>query len=59
MKMSKRKTALEVIRIEFAVHGVATEKSTRAYIENRISSNAYNEAVRSGLESFNRLKEQG
>jgi len=56
-KMSKRKTALEIIRTEFAMHGVATERSTRAYIENRISSDAYDEAARSGLRTYNQKKE--
>lgn len=57
MAMSKRKTALEVIRIEFAKYGVATDVSTRAYIENRISRSAYDEAAQSGLRTYNQKKE--
>ncbi len=57
MAMSKRKTALEVIRIEFAKYGVATDVSTRAYIENRISRSAYDDAAQSGLRTYNQKKE--
>ena len=50
--MNKRETALEVIRIEYAEHGEATDRSTRAYIENRISAKAFNVAVNRGMEYY-------
>ena len=50
--MNKRETALEIIRIEFATHGEATRASTRAYVENRISFDAYNRAARSGMDVY-------
>lgn len=56
MKMSKRETALKVIRFEFAEHGDATLRSTRAYIENRISREAHDKAARSGIRIFNQKK---
>lgn len=52
-KKSKRYYALETIRIEFAKHGEATRESTRAYIENRISHQAYLEAAQKGLRQHN------
>jgi hypothetical protein len=51
-KPSKRKMAIENIRIEFAKHGKATRESTRAYIENRISSDTYYAAAKAGLRQF-------
>ena len=51
-KKSKRYYALETIRIEFAKHGEATQASTRAYIENRISHQAYLEAAQKGLRQY-------
>ncbi len=51
-KKSKRYYALETIRIEFAKHGEATLASTRAYIENRISHDAYLEAAQKGLRQY-------
>ena len=53
MTMSKRQTALEVIRIEYAKHGKETQKSMRAYTENRIGWAARAEAVKKGLRVFN------
>lgn len=47
--MSKRETALEIIRMEYAKYSKETRESMRAYVENRISSEARNEAVKRGL----------
>jgi len=52
--MSKRETALEIIRIEYAKYGKETRESMRAYVENRISGEARNEAVKRGLRIFER-----
>ena len=51
-KMNKRATALEIIRIEYAKYGKETRESMRAYVENRISAEARNEAVKRGLRIF-------
>lgn len=51
--MSKRETALEVIRIEYATHGKETQKSMEAYVENRIGWDARTKAVKRGLKIFN------
>ncbi|GAG16013.1 unnamed protein product [marine sediment metagenome] len=45
----KRKIALEIIRIEWAKYGKDTRESMRAYIENRISRQARNEAASARL----------
>ena len=48
----KRKTALEIIKVEFAEHGKETQASTRAYVENRVGFAAYMAARRAGLKIF-------
>ena len=50
--MNKRETALEIIKIEYAKCGKETRESMRAYVENRISTEARNEAVKRGLKMF-------
>jgi len=50
--MNRRETALEIIRTEYAKYGKETRESIRAYVENRISGEARNEAVRRGLRIF-------
>ena len=52
--MNKRETALEFIKMEYAKHGKETRESMRAYVENRISGGARNEAVKRGLKIFER-----
>ena len=52
--MNKRETALEIIKMEYAKYGKETRESMRAYVENRISAEARNEAVKRGLEIFER-----
>lgn len=54
--MSKRQTALEVIRTEYAKYGKETQQSMRAYVENKIGWAARNEAVKKGLKTFNARK---
>ncbi len=54
--MTKRETALEVIRIEYAKYGKETQRSMRAYTENRISWDARTEAVKKGLRQYNERK---
>jgi len=56
--MSKRQTAIETIRIEFAEHGHATHLSTRALIENRISDDTYDKAARAGMKQFNEVNQR-
>lgn len=51
-KHSKRWTALEVIRTEWAKHGKDTQASMRAFIENRVSKDARDEAARLGLRQY-------
>ena len=50
--MNKRETALEIIKIEYAKYGKETRESMRAYVENRVSAEARNEAVKRGLKIF-------
>jgi len=50
--MTKRELALEVIRIEWAKYGKDTRESMRAYVENRISYAARNEAASKGLKIY-------
>jgi len=50
--MNKRKRALEIIRVEYAKHGCSTIIATRAYIENRVSPQAFKEARDKGIESY-------
>ena len=52
--MNKRETALETIKTEYAKYGKETRESMRAYIENRISAEVRNEAVKRGLKIFER-----
>ena len=52
--MNKRETALEIIRTEYAKYGKETRESMRAYVENRISAEARNEAASRGLKIFER-----
>ena len=56
--MNKRQVALEVIRITWAKLGKDDLYSTRAFFENRISMTARNEAVRSGLNTYEYQKEK-
>ena len=44
-----RKTALDIIRFEYAKHGRPTQKAMRAYTESRISYGAFMEAKRAGM----------
>ena len=53
-KRYTRETALEIIRVEYAKYGKETRESMRAYVENRISAEARNEAVKRGLKIFER-----
>ena len=55
--MTKRETALELIRIEVAKEGKATHYAIRHYVENRISRDAFNEAVRQGLKQYEAREE--
>jgi hypothetical protein len=48
----KRKDALNLIKVEFAKHGEATKLSTRTYIENRVSFDAYRLAATAGVRIF-------
>ena len=56
--MNKRETALEIIKIEYAKYGKETRESMRAYVENSISAEARNEAVKRGLEIFERERQK-
>ena len=47
-----RKTALDIIRAEYAKHGEETIASTRAYVESQISYGAFMEARRRGLQIY-------
>lgn len=50
--MNKRETALNIIRTEYAKYGEETRESMRAYVENRISKKARDEAVERGLKIY-------
>lgn len=56
--MNKRETALEIIRTEYAKYGKETREAMRAYVENRISAEARNEAVKQGLRIFEELNDK-
>ena len=58
-KMNKRETALEIIRTEYVKYGKSTLRSIRAFIENRISKKAYDDAVWSGMLTFNARRDGG
>ena len=45
-----RKTALGIIRAEYAKHGEMTSAAMRAYTESRISYGAFMEARRAGMQ---------
>lgn len=47
-----RKTAIAIIRTEYATHGKATRESTRAYVETRIGFDAYHTAMRAGMGQY-------
>ena len=51
-KMNKRNVALELIRVTWAKLGKDDLYSTRAFFENRISMEARNKAVKSGLRTY-------
>jgi len=55
--MNERKTALEIIRIEYAKYGCSTVTALRAYVENRISNKAYQEAIDVGMKTYNAKSE--
>ena len=50
--MSKRKIALEIIRIEYATHGCSTVKAVRTYVENPISMVAYQAVAAAGIKQY-------
>lgn len=52
MAHSKRWIALEVIRTEWAKYGKDTQASMRAFIENRVSKTARDEAAALGLRQY-------
>lgn len=54
----KRKHTLAVIVADVAQHGEATKTSIRVYIENRISMQAFNKAIRTGMKIYLKAEEQ-
>ena len=52
----KRKQALAVIVADVAQYGEAGRTSIRVYVENRISRQSFNEAIRTGLAIYNKSK---
>lgn len=50
--MTKRQIALTKIRVEVAREGRMTREAMRAYIENRVSRQAFDEACRQGMAIF-------
>ena len=56
--MNKRETALEIIKTEYAKYGKETRESMRAYVENSISAEARNEAVKRGLKILERGRQK-
>lgn len=51
--MNKRKTALDIIRYEYATFGEETTRSMRAYCENRVGFDARKVAISAGLKIYN------
>ena len=47
-----RKTALDIIRFEYAKHGEMTQAAMRAYAESRISYDAFAEAKKKGMRIY-------
>ena len=47
-----RKTALDIIRAEYAKHGKTTQKAMRAYAKSRISYGVFMEARRAGMRMY-------
>lgn len=52
--MNRRKIALQVIVAEVAQTGVAGRSALRAYVENRVSRQSFDEACRIGRMIFER-----
>ena len=52
--MSKRETALTIIKIEWSENGKDTIHSIRAFVENRVSKQARDKAAIEGLRIFER-----
>ena len=50
--MMSRKTAIEVIRLDYAQHGKDTGTATKAFLNNRISLKAYQKAGAIGLSQY-------
>jgi hypothetical protein len=50
--MTKRELHLEHIRIEVAREGRVTQEAIRHYIENRISRQAFQEAIDKGMRQY-------
>ena len=48
----KRKTALEIIRIEFAENGRPTQTAFRAMLKGKVSIKAYQAKAHLGMEIF-------
>ena len=53
-----RKTALDIIRAEYARCGRPTQIAMRAYTESRISYGAFMEARREGMQLHQEAQEQ-
>lgn len=47
--MTKRQTIIELIRIEVAQEGRVTARAIRLYVENRISRQSFDEAIKAGM----------
>lgn len=57
--MNRRKIALQVIVAEVAQTGKAGKCALRAYVENRVSRDAFDEACRIGQRIYQRGLAQG
>ena len=57
--MNKRETALEIIRIEYAIHRCGTVKAMRAYVENPVSYASYMKAREAGKKQYIASKKKG
>jgi hypothetical protein len=54
--VSKTQAAKNRIFVDYALHGKDTGDATRAYIENRISKQTYNEQAEKGLKAYQKSK---
>ncbi len=56
--MTRRSLALAAIVVDVAKYGKLTRDGIRAYVENRISAEARNEAMRRGMAFYEKTQQE-